>query len=368
MKKNITLVLLTTLSMLYSFHSYSQANKSYSNVETKNVLYYKVEEIVKMTFGGTTTRYTLSNLSLISKVNLGPDNIRIITPIYKDENYSKKSYYVETKNLNESVQKNQESTNLVEIKIDNKNIEIPENPQMDEISLALAIDNLTKQDSRSNIKIKKYPLETDGLKLDIRKKEKLVDFAQVKNNTKKDKIHNSPKTNQFSLVINNLTNRQKGEQVEGMKNSFEVEKIVKKEPVTDFVEVRKDTKKPVLLDSLKLEKKLSPIESSTKEENQSIATVQTESKKENYVSINVTDVYERVAQKGYKSVYMFKEMANGYYFKNEMEKAAKWYKELLTMTSDVEPVCYYRFGIALIKIGETEKGNAMIEKFNRLVE
>lgn len=364
MKKSFVII----LNSLFSCCCLGQVSNNYSKVENKNVLYYKVEEIIKMTFGGTTTRYTVSDLSLISKVNLGPDNIRIITPIYKDENYSKKSYYVETKNLNASVRKNQESTHLVEIKIDNKNIEIPENSQMDKISLALAIDNLTKQDSRSNIEIKKYPLEAAGLKQDIRKKEKLVDFAQVKNNTKKDKIHNSPKTNQFSLVINNLTNGQKGGQVEGVESSVEVEKIVKKEQETDFVEVKKDTKKRVLLDSLKLEKELFPIESSTKEENQSIAAVQAESKKENYVSINVTDVYERVAQKGYKSVYMFKEMANGYYFKNQMEKAAKWYKELLTMTSDVEPVCYYRFGIALIKIGEAEKGNAMVEKFNRLVE
>lgn len=103
--KNYILIVLITLSTLYPYYGHAQANKNYSTIETKNVLYYKVEEIVKMTFGGTTTRYTVSNLSLISKVNLGPDNIRIITPIYKDKNYKTKSYYVETRNLKKDSEK-----------------------------------------------------------------------------------------------------------------------------------------------------------------------------------------------------------------------------------------------------------------------
>jgi hypothetical protein len=371
MKKN-TLVVLVILNTLYSYCCYGQANKNYSNVEKKNVLYYKVEEIVKMTFGGTTTRYTVSDLSLVSKVDLGPDNIRIITPVYRNENSTKKSYYVETRNLKKDSEKNQEETNLVEITIENKNIQVPENSQVEKVSIALAIDNLTKQEERRDSNKKSYSVKSDDLNRDLEKNKNLIDLVEVKNNTKKDKIHYSPKTDQFSLVINNLKKQEKGELVEDTKHTAEIQKTDKKsekQPIlVSLVKVKKETKKPALPEVTKQEKELLLIDSITKVENEPVATVQAESQEKNYVSINVTDVYERVAQKGYKSVYMFKEMANGYYFKNQMEKAVKWYGELFTMTNDLEPMYYYRFGIALIKTGEEKKGNAMIEKFNKMVE
>ncbi len=84
--------------------------------------------------------------------------------------------------------------------------------------------------------------------------------------------------------------------------------------------------------------------------------------------INPVYVYERVLEKGYKSVFMFKKVADYYYFKNQMDKATKWYEELFAMTNDLEPMYYYRFGNALLKTGKIEKGNAMVEKFNHLVE
>jgi hypothetical protein len=65
---------------------------------------------------------------------------------------------------------------------------------------------------------------------------------------------------------------------------------------------------------------------------------------------------------------MFKEMANKFYFSEQMEKAAKWYEELFAMTNDLEPVYYYRFGDALRKSGKTINGEVMIKKFNQLSE
>ena len=79
------IVFVIVVFVITSLSNYSQTRKVYNNIETQNVLYYKVEEIINMKFGGTTTRYTVSDLSLISKTNLGPDNIRIITPVYKEE-------------------------------------------------------------------------------------------------------------------------------------------------------------------------------------------------------------------------------------------------------------------------------------------
>lgn len=248
MKNSVLIMLVIILNTLNSYYGYGQMRKIYTKIETKNVLYFKVEEIVKMTFGGTTTRYTVSDLSLISKVELGPDNIRIITPIYKDQNY-KKRYYIETKNINTISEKNREPTNLLEISIESGKIEISDNAEIDQETLALVIGKIAKVDAAPVVKT-----ETGGEKRD-------------------------------------------------------------------------------------------------------------------FILINVVYVYERVLEKGYKSAFMFKKVADYYYFKNQMDKAAKWYEELFSMSDNtIESMYYYRFGNALLKIGKTERGNTMIEKFNQLVE
>jgi len=86
-----------------------------------------------------------------------------------------------------------------------------------------------------------------------------------------------------------------------------------------------------------------------------------------YVEINVIKTYERVAEKGYKSVDMFQKLGNSFYTNFEMEKAARWYCELFAMTSDLEPKYYYQYEKALRSIGENEEANAVIEKFNQKI-
>jgi tetratricopeptide (TPR) repeat protein len=88
-----------------------------------------------------------------------------------------------------------------------------------------------------------------------------------------------------------------------------------------------------------------------------------EKKHNNSVDINTINTYERVVEKGYKSVDMFKKVANSYYFNAEMDKAAKWYGELFAITSDVETEYYYRYAQSLKSIGQNEKANEMMEKF-----
>ncbi len=260
MKKDVILVLIFLLLIFQSYYGFGQMRKIYSAIETKNVLYYKVEEIVNMTFGGSTTRYTVSNLSLISQVDLGPENIRIITPVYKEESFRKK-YYIETKNLDAN--KSREPTHLLEISIESGKIEIPENPPLEQSSLALVLSKIVKIEEPS---------------------------------------------------------------------------VVKAAPV-----VAKSS--PSVVD------KTEP----TKE-------------KVDYILVNVVYVYERVLEKGYRSVFMLKEVANYYYFKNQMDKAAKWYDVLFDMTNELEPIFYYRFGDALRKTGKIQQGNELVEKFNKLVD
>ena len=89
-------------------------------------------------------------------------------------------------------------------------------------------------------------------------------------------------------------------------------------------------------------------------------------KYDNYAYVDAIKTYERVAEKGYKSVDMFKKLGNAYYFNAELDKAAKWYGELFAMnTPDLEPEYYYRYAQSLRAIGQNDKANEMLELFNQ---
>jgi hypothetical protein len=87
--------------------------------------------------------------------------------------------------------------------------------------------------------------------------------------------------------------------------------------------------------------------------------------KTKYVEIDVIKIYERVALKGYKSVDMFKKIGNSYYANFEMEKAARWYCELFSMTTDLESKYYYQYEQSLRAIGQNDEADAIIEQFNQ---
>jgi tetratricopeptide (TPR) repeat protein len=82
-----------------------------------------------------------------------------------------------------------------------------------------------------------------------------------------------------------------------------------------------------------------------------------------FIYIDILKTYERVLEKGYKSIEMFQKIANACYFNNELEKAAKWYTELFAMTSDLEPVYYYRYAQSLKAIGKNDKALNIMGKF-----
>lgn len=63
-----------------------------SKDETQHIVSYHVEERINMNFGSQITTYEVSDLSLVCKKDLGPNNVRIITPKYlKTTVNSKKS-------------------------------------------------------------------------------------------------------------------------------------------------------------------------------------------------------------------------------------------------------------------------------------
>jgi len=88
---------------------------------------------------------------------------------------------------------------------------------------------------------------------------------------------------------------------------------------------------------------------------------------ENYAYVNVTKTYERVAEKGYKSIDLFQKLGNAFYTDLDMVKAAKWYGELFAMTTDLDAIYYNQYAKSLCAIGEDEKANSILEKLKQKV-
>lgn len=81
------------------------------------------------------------------------------------------------------------------------------------------------------------------------------------------------------------------------------------------------------------------------------------------VNIDILSTYERVLDKGYKSVDMLKRVGNGRFFDGDLTIAAKWYSQLFDITTDLEAEYYYRYAQALKSISQTEKANEMMAIF-----
>lgn len=85
--------------------------------------------------------------------------------------------------------------------------------------------------------------------------------------------------------------------------------------------------------------------------------------------IDAISVYERVANKGYKSVELFQKLGDSYYFNSEFEKASKWYGELFWMNNVTFPaVYYYRYSQSLKSIGQYQKADELLLKFNEITQ
>lgn len=92
----------------------------------------------------------------------------------------------------------------------------------------------------------------------------------------------------------------------------------------------------------------------------------TQEKKLKYVDIDLIGTYERVLDKGYKSIDMLKRVGNSRFFGGDLQKAAKYYSELFSMTQDLEAEYYYRYSQALFSIQETEKAKQMLQLFESM--
>lgn len=104
-----------------------------------------------------------------------------------------------------------------------------------------------------------------------------------------------------------------------------------------------------------------------KNKNQSkIVSTDAPKKSGSHAYIDILKTYERVADKGYESIEMLKKMGDSYFFNDEIEKAEKCYDKLFSITTNLEPDYYYRYSIVLKMMGNNQKSDEFLKKFNQL--
>ena len=79
--------------------------------------------------------------------------------------------------------------------------------------------------------------------------------------------------------------------------------------------------------------------------------------------VDAIKTYERVAEKGYKSIEIFEKLGNSYYFNADFVNAVKWYNQLFTMTGNIAPEYYYRYAQSLKAVGDYKKSDEYMQKF-----
>ncbi|WP_426092965.1 OmpA family protein [Flavobacterium sp. DSR3-2] len=83
-----------------------------------------------------------------------------------------------------------------------------------------------------------------------------------------------------------------------------------------------------------------------------------------FAYVDAIKTYESVFNSGYKSIDMLQKLANSYYFKADLQKAAQWYFELFKLTKDLEPEYYYRYGQSLKGIEDYKRADEILSVFN----
>lgn len=112
-------VTFTTIACVFSFSCFAQRAASntpviapianaHSQTDNKSaddlVLdYYHVEETINMSFGRRVTRYDVSKLDMVNTYDLGPNNTRTITPMYRKSKVKPTEIGMLSKNIKDTV-------------------------------------------------------------------------------------------------------------------------------------------------------------------------------------------------------------------------------------------------------------------------
>ncbi|WP_125723124.1 tetratricopeptide repeat protein [Flavobacterium ustbae] len=82
-----------------------------------------------------------------------------------------------------------------------------------------------------------------------------------------------------------------------------------------------------------------------------------------YITVNVVDTYEKVIEKGYKSVDMLKKVADRFYFEGNLTAAVGYYEKLFDESKELDVIYYYRYAQSLKAINENEKADTLMKRF-----
>ncbi|WP_394757936.1 OmpA family protein [Flavobacterium sp.] len=96
------------------------------------------------------------------------------------------------------------------------------------------------------------------------------------------------------------------------------------------------------------------------------AKIESADKKYNDLAyINAIEIYQKVAEKGYKSVDLFQKLGNANYFNANLSEAAKWYGQLFNLGEEVDKEYYYRYSLCLKSIGDYKKAEDYLYQFSQ---
>lgn len=320
--------MLCTAVSLLTFNSFAQEKeprhirtKQVEEVETPDdledtdltIVSYHVVETIKKSMGSSITTYDVSSLSMINSNDLGPNNTRIITP-----------KYVRTKSL-----KKVPSTN----------------PLVDALPAPTKVLTAKEQAAKEE-EAKIEAAITEVVKEQILKAETAKKEAARADAAKKEAAQATAKAEEAAKL-------------ETAKIEAAKVEVAKAEPTKTEVTI---TAKPTTVAPTKAAPKMVAIPASkTASEPAKVAP----KKKENYVTIDIVNTYERVLEKGYKSVDMLTKVADRHFLNNELDQAAKWYNQLFELTKDLDAVHYYRYAKSLEAINELDKSNEMMAIFRQ---
>ena len=78
------------------------------------------------------------------------------------------------------------------------------------------------------------------------------------------------------------------------------------------------------------------------------------------------EIYEKVANDGYKSVELFEKLGDSYFFNGEYAKANIWYNKLFEFSKEVDPIYYYRYSQTLKSVDDNKNADFYLQQFAAL--
>lgn len=89
-----------------------------------------------------------------------------------------------------------------------------------------------------------------------------------------------------------------------------------------------------------------------------------------YEYVNAIEIYEKIINKGFKSVNVLTKLADAYYFKGELKTAHKWYQELFNFAKQegtkLPSEYYYRYAQTLRSIEDYKLADEYLSEFARI--